>query len=189
MIFRIKEFFLLIFLILLQSCSGGKIGDFLESSFDNLNDTKEFEEGQKIFSENKKANIEKKREINKKNDEEIKTKKQKKISENKKTNIAKKRENAKKNDKEIKTKKKTTVLENNKNVNLEKKSQKIKNVYKEDKEIKKRKGELQSYKIIFILKEVDPKDPIKELSTILRNSEVNFEIEKIERYLESNKKI
>ena len=39
MIFRKKEFFLLIFLILLQSCSGGRIGNFLESSFNDLNKT------------------------------------------------------------------------------------------------------------------------------------------------------
>jgi len=36
MIFKKKEFFLLIFLILLQSCSGGRIGNFLESSFNDL---------------------------------------------------------------------------------------------------------------------------------------------------------
>ena len=36
MIFQKKEFFLLIFLILLQSCSGGRIGNFLESSFNDL---------------------------------------------------------------------------------------------------------------------------------------------------------
>ena len=53
---------------------------------------------------------------------------------------------------------------------------------------KKRKIELQSYKIIFILKDADPKDPTKDLSTILRNSEVNFEIEKIERILDSKNK-
>ena len=51
----------------------------------------------------------------------------------------------------------------------------------------KRKNELQSYKIIFILKDVDPKDPTKDLNSILRNSEVNFEIEKIERILDSKK--
>jgi len=189
MIFRIKEFFLLIFLILLQSCSGGKIGDFLESSFDNLNDTKELEEVQNNSSENKKVIIANKREINKKNIKEIKNKKKKRFSENKKDVIANKREINKKNEVEIKDKNKRIVLENNKNVNFEKQSNKTKNVYKENKELKKRKSELQSYKIIFILKEVDPKDPIKELSTILRNSEVNFEIEKIERYFESNKKI
>ena len=53
---------------------------------------------------------------------------------------------------------------------------------------KKRKIELQSYKIIFILKDVDPKDPTEELSSRLSNSEVNFEIEKIERILDSKNK-
>ena len=53
---------------------------------------------------------------------------------------------------------------------------------------KKRKIDLQSYKIIFILKDVDPKDPTEELSTILSNSELNFEIEKIERILDSKNK-
>ena len=55
---------------------------------------------------------------------------------------------------------------------------------------KKRKIDFQTYRIIFILKDVDPKDPTKDLSTILKNSEVNFEIEMIERILDSkNKKL
>ena len=53
---------------------------------------------------------------------------------------------------------------------------------------KKRNIDLQSYKIIFILKDVDPKDPTEELNSILSNSEVNFEIEKIERILDSKNK-
>jgi len=64
----------------------------------------------------------------------------------------------------------------------DKKNKKIKNFSK------KRKIELQSYKIIFILKDVDPKDPTEELSSILSNSDVNFEIEKIERILDSKNK-
>ena len=44
MIFKKKEFFLLIFLILLQSCSGGKIGNFLESSFNDLEKTSQDED-------------------------------------------------------------------------------------------------------------------------------------------------
>ena len=32
------------------------------------------------------------------------------------------------------------------------------------------------------------KDPIENLSTILRNSDVNFEIEKIERFFDSKNK-
>ncbi|MDC3169078.1 hypothetical protein OA853_01730, partial [Prochlorococcus sp. AH-716-E17] len=46
----------------------------------------------------------------------------------------------------------------------------------------------KSYKIIFILKDVNPKDPTEDLRTILSNSDVNFEIEKIERYFDPKNK-
>ena len=129
MIFKKKEFFLLIFLIFLQSCSGGSIGNFLESSFNDLEKTSKNEDLQKNLLNKNDINLEKE----------------------------------------------------NKNFD-DKKNKKIKNVSK------KRKIELQSYKIIFILKDVDPKDPTKDLSTILSNSKVNFEIEKIERILDSKNK-
>ena len=181
MTLKIKEFFLLIFLVLLQSCSGGKIGNFLESSFDNLNDTGGLKKVQNN-SENKKV-IDSKKEINKNNFEE------KKIERNKKVINSKKREINKKSIEEIKMKKKErNILVNNIDVNLEKELTKTKKLNKKNK-LTKKKSELESYKIIFILKEVDPKNPIKELSNILRNSDVNFEIEKIERYLNSNNKI
>ena len=155
MIFKKKEFFLLIFLIFLQSCSGGRIGNFLESSFNDLEKTSKNEDLQNNFLNKKDINLEKE---NKKFDD-------------------------KKNKKIKKVEKPKNVLENKKNINLEKipkqKNTKIEN------SLKKRKIELQSYKIIFILKDVDPKDPTQELSSILSNSEVNFEIEKIERILES----
>ena len=128
MILKKKEFFLLIFLILLQSCSGGRIGNFLESSFNDLEKTSKNEDLQNNLLNKNDVNLEK---------------------ENKKFD--------------------------------DKKNKKIKNFSK------KRKTELQSYKIIFILKDVDPKDPTEELSSILSNSEVNFEIEKIERILDSKK--
>ena len=127
MIFKKKEFFLLIFLIFLQSCSGGRIGNFLESSFNDLEKTRQNENLQNNLVNNK---------IIKKENKEIEDKKNKKI-------------------------KKST---------------------------RKRNIDLQSYKIIFILKDVDPKDPTEELSSILSNSEVNFEIEKIERILDSKNK-
>ena len=129
MIFKKKEFFLLIFLIFLQSCSGGRIGNFLESSFNDLEKTSKNEDLQNNLLNKKDINLEK---------------------ENKKFD--------------------------------DKKNKKINNLSK------KRKIELQSYKIIFILKDVDPKDPTEELSSILSNSEVNFEIEKIERILDSKNK-
>ena len=129
MIFKKKEFFLLIFLIFLQSCSGGRIGNFLESSFNDLEKTSKNEDLQNNLLNKNDINLEK---------------------ENKKFD--------------------------------DKKNKKIKNLSK------KRKIELQSYKIIFILKDVDPKYPTEELSSILSNSEVNFEIEKIERILDSKNK-
>ena len=128
MIFKKKEFFLLIFLIFLQSCSGGRIGNFLESSFNDLEKTSK--------NEDLKNNLLNKNDIS---------------------------------------------LEKEKKKFDDKKNKKIKNFSK------KRKIELQSYKIIFILKDVDPKDPTEELNSILSNSEVNFEIEKIERILDSKK--
>jgi len=140
----------------LQACSGGKIGNFLESSFNDLEKTSQNEDLQNNL-------------VNKK----IVVKENKKI-------------NDKKNIKIKKVEKPKNVPENKKDINLEKipkqKINTIKNLSK------KRKIELQSYKIIFILKDVDPKDPTEELSSILSNSEVNFEIEKIERILESKNK-
>ena len=162
MILKKKEFFLLIFLIFLQSCSGGRIGNFLESSFNDLEKTSKNEDLQNNLLNKKDINLEKE---NKKFDD-------------------------KKNKKIKKVEKPKNVPENKKDTNLErekkeidvKKNKKIKNLSK------KRKIELQSYKIIFILKDVDPKDPTEELSSILSNSEVNFEIEKIERILDSKNK-
>lgn len=156
MIFKKKEFFLLIFLIFLQSCSGGRIGNFLESSFNDLEKISKDENLQNNFV-NKKKLLKENKEINDKKNKKIK-----------------------------KVEKPENFIENKKDINSEKipkqKNKKNKNLSK------KRKIELQSYKIIFILKDVDPKDPTEELSSILSNSEVNFEIEKIERILDSKNK-
>ena len=74
---------------------------------------------------------------------------------------------------------------NNKDLNLKKIQEQTKKIKEIKNPSKKRKNDLQSYKLILILKDVDPKDPIEELSTILRNSDVDFEIEKIERSFDS----
>ena len=189
MIFKKKEFFLIIFLIFLQSCSGGSIGNFLESSFYDLEKTSQNEDLQNNFV-NKKIVVKENKEIdNKKNKQIKKVEKLKGVLEDKKdTNLEKENKEIddKKNKQIKKVEKPKNVLENKKDINLEKipkqKNKKIKNPSK------KRKVELQSYKIIFILKDVDPKDPTEELSSILSNSEVNFEIEKIERILDSKNK-
>ena len=140
MILKKKEFFLLIFLILLQSCSGGRIGNFLESSFNDLEKISKDEDLQNNLV-------------------------------NKKIKKVEKQEN---------------FIENKKDINSEKISKQKNNKIK--KPTKNRNIDLHSYKIIFILKDVDPKDPTEELSTILSNSDVNFEIEKIERILDSKNK-
>ena len=189
MIFKKKEFFLLIFLIFLQSCSGGRIGNFLESSFNDLEKISQDENLQKNLV-NKEIFKKEKKEIN-----VVKNKKIKKVEnpknalKNKKDIILEKEKkeiNVIKNKKIKEIEKPTKALENNKNINLEKISKQKNNKIKNSS--KKRKIELQSYKIIFILKDVDPKDPTEELSSILSNSEVNFEIEKIERILDSKNK-
>ena len=119
MILKKKEFFLLIFLIFLQSCSGGRIGNFLESSFNDLEKTSQKEDLQNKLLNSK---------ILEKENKVIEGKSNKRI----------KKEEKQKN-----------FPENKEDINLEKipkqKINKIKNLPK------KRKIELQSYKIIFIL--------------------------------------
>ena len=150
-----KEIFLSIFLILLQSCSGGRIGNFLESSFDELEKNSQNDDLQKNLNSKKddsKENVE----IKDKNYEKIKILKKPKV-----------------------------VLENKNVTNVEKIEKQKNNENKNS--LKNEKVELQSYKIIFILKDVDPKYPTEDLSKILRNSSVNFEIEKIELIFDSKK--
>ena len=195
MIFKKKEFFLLIFLIFLQSCSGGRIGNFLESSFNDLEKTSKNEDLQNNLLNKNDINLKKenKKFDDKKNKKFKKVEKQKNVLENKNdinSEKEKKKFDDKKNKKIKKVVKPKNVPENKKDINLEKENKKFDD--KKNKKIKnlskKRKIELQSYKIIFILKDVDPKDPTEELSSILSNSEVNFEIEKIERILDSKNK-
>ena len=189
MILKKKEFFLLIFLIFVQSCSGGMIGNFLESSFNDLEKTSQNQDLQNKLVIKKIVEKENKEIDDKKNKQIKKLEKSKSVLENKKDiNVEKgnKEIDDKKNKQIKKLEKPKNVPENKKDKNLEKipkqKNKKIKNLSK------KRKVELQSYKIIFILKDVDPKDPTEELSSILSNSAVNFEIEKIERILDSKNK-
>ncbi len=158
MIFKKKEFFLLIFLIFLQSCSGGRIGNFLESSFNDLEKTSKNEDLQNNLLNKNDINLEKEN----KNFDDKKNKKIKKVEKPK------------------------NVLENKNDINFENSPKQNNNKIKNSS--KKRKIDLQSYKIIFILKDIDPKDLTEELSSILSNFEVNLEIEKIERILDSKNK-
>ncbi len=189
MIFKKKEFFLSIFLIFLQSCSGGRIGNFLESSFNDLEKTSKNEDLRNNLLNKNDINLEKE---NKKSDDKKikKVEKPKNVFENK-NDVNLEKENKKSDDKKNKkVEKLKNVLENKNDINLEKENKKFddKKNKKIKKSTKKRNIDLQSYKIIFILKDVDPKYPTEELSSILSNSEVNFEIEKIERILDTKNK-
>ena len=187
MILKKKALFLLFFLIMLQSCSGGRLGNFLESSFNDLEKISEDEDLQnnlkpkKVFQQGNQG-------INNKNYEKIKKEeKPKSLLDPKNIVQQENKGNNNKNYEKIKeVEKQKSDLENKNDQNLEKiqkqNNKKIKNFSKT------KKIENQSYKIIFILKDVDPKDPTEKLNTILRNSEVNFEIEKIERLLDSKNK-
>ncbi len=153
-----NKLFIFIILILLQSCSGGRIGNFFESSFKNIEETK--------IKEDVKNNLKNKIVIKSggiaeknKNIEETKIKED--LKSNLKNKVLKMSEKKSKNNKKI----------SDKNIFLQNK------VYQP-----------KSYKIIFILKDVDPKDPTEDLRSILRKSDLNFEIEKIERYFDPKNK-
>ena len=186
---KIKSFFLFIILVLLQSCSGGRIGNFIESSFKNIEEPKK-EEKNKNNLENK---IAVKSEINfgkNKNIEEPKIEEKNKNNLDNKITV-KSEINFGKNKNIEESKIKEDTKNNLKKQIFIKSKEKLKNkkkITKQNISSKRKEYQPQSYKIIFILKDVDPKDPIEDLSTILRDSDVNFEIEKIERFFESNNK-
>ena len=173
----IKKFFLLVILIFLQSCSGGKIGNFFESSFKNVEEPK--------IKKDIKNNLKNKLVV--KSEQNLEEPKIKKDTKNNLKNklVVKSEQNVE----EPKIKKDTkNNLKNKLVVKNEAKSKSQKKINKQNISRPKKQYQAQSYKIIFILKDADPKDPIQDLSTILKNSDVNFEIEKIERYFDVKNK-
>ena len=146
---KISNFVFLILLFLLQSCSGGRIGNFLESSFKNNNSNKISE---KDFDKNPKSSV-----IYK--DKKLLEKKEKNTKINldddiEPLNIV--------NSFSIKTNDKNTAKKRNENYNP------------------------KTYRIFVILKKVDPSFPTENFSKVLRNGDINFEIEKIELIPELN---
>ena len=164
MIFKLFNYFLILFL--LQSCSGGRVGNFLELSFKNIkeDELKSIEnnfKSEKVLINNKNLKDSNKPEI-------IKTNKDFSKSSNK-INIQK--QNLKSdeiNNKKKKVIKQNIIMDNNK---------KIKTNY-----------EPQSYRVVIILKGVDPTDPSQKFSNVLKNANIIFEIEKIERFQENDLK-
>ena len=162
MIFKLFNYFLIIFL--LQSCSGGRIGNFLELSFrdikeDELKIIENNVKSEKVLPNNKNLKDSNKPEI-------IKTNKNFPKPFNK---IKVQKQNFESD--EINNKKKKVIKQNITND----KDKKIKINY-----------ELQSYRVVVILKGVDPRDPSQKFSNVLKNANIIFEIEKIERFQEND---
>ena len=165
MIFKLFNYFLILFL--LQSCSGGRVGNFLELSFRNIED----DELKSIQNNVKSQKVL----INKKN---LKDSNKLEISKNtkdfsevtNKTNI-KQKQNLKYD--EINNRQKKVIKQN---------------IIKDQNKRIKTNYEPQSYRVVIILKGVDPTDPSQIFSNVLKNANIIFEIEKIERFQENDLK-
>ena len=165
MIFKLFNYFLILFL--LQSCSGGRVGNFLELSFSNIEED-EFKsiqnnvKSEKVLINNKNLKDSIKPEISKINKDFRKA--------NNKTNIQNKQN-----------------LQSDGINNLQKRIIKQNIIKDQNKEIKTN-FEPQSYRVVIILKGVDPTDPSQKFSNILKNANIIFEIEKIERFQKNDLK-
>ena len=160
---RISNFIFLILLFLLQSCSGGRIGDFLESSFINNNSNQINQKDDALIKNTNNKNLEKDKVFYKNQSTE-------KVLNNKK-------------------KSKEKVLSNEIDVNLINNKTSSKKITME-KLIKKNVNfNPKSYRIFVILNKVDPSSPTENFSRVLRNANINFEIEKIEKIPDLNKNL
>ena len=175
---RLQNLHILFFLIFLQSCSGGKIGNFLESSFKNIEQNENLKNKKKIIEQkNSLVDVKKSNNnlISKKNKDEFNNPSN--LNNNSKRSIKAKQENNKLNN-----------LNSDKNMIQIEKKDLIKKDFQNLVNTKNKKYTPQAYKIIIILKNVDPTAPAEEFSNVLRNSNINFEIEKIERDYNSDDK-
>tara|TARA_Y100000589_G_scaffold212911_1_gene200760 strand:- start:62 stop:631 length:570 start_codon:yes stop_codon:yes gene_type:complete len=177
---RITNLLLLILVIFLQSCSGGKIGALLESSFKSV-DIKEKEDAKRVedLSPRKEETLIKnsyippEQIINKKkilNKDNLSKNKLDKNSQLIKSNL---------NKNKIKIDENIQLIKSNPNKN------KIKIPVKEI----VRKYKPRSYRVIVIINNVDSSFPTENFSRVLRNSSLNFEIEKVERIIEQDKNL
>ena len=146
---KISNFVFLILLFLLQSCSGGKIGNFLESSFKNNNSNKISQNDS--YKNSKSSIIYKDKKLVEKKEKNTKIKLDESI---KPLNIV--------NSFSPNTNNENTIKKRNKNYNP------------------------KTYRVFVILKKVDPSFPTENFSKVLRNGDINFEIEKIELIPELN---
>ena len=163
MIFKLFNYFLIIFL--LQSCSGGRVGNFLELSFKNIK-----EDELKNFENNVKSE---KVLINKN------------LKDSNKLKIIKTIKDFPKSSNEINTQKQNLKSDE---INNKKKKVIKQNIIMDNNKKIKTNYEPQSYRVVIILKGVDPTDPSQKFSNVLKNANIIFEIEKIERFQENDLK-
>ena len=165
MIFKLFNYFLILFL--LQSCSGGRVGNFLELSFSNIEED-EFKSIQNNVKSEKVL-------INNKN-----------LKESIKPEISKTNKAFLKANNKINTQQK----QNSQTDGINKIQKKVikQNIIKDQNKKIKTNYEPQSYRVVIILKGVDPTDPSKNFSNVLKNANIIFEIEKIERFQENDLK-
>ena len=162
MIFKLFNYFLIIFL--LQSCSGGRVGNFLELSFRNIN-----EDELKSIENNVKSQ---KVLINKKN-----------LKDSNKPEIIKTNMDLPKPSNKINTQKQNLKSDE---INNKKKKVIKQNIIKDKNKKIKTNYEPQSYRVVIIFKGVDPTNPSQKFSNVLKNANIIFEIEKIERFQEND---
>jgi len=164
-IFKLFNYFLILFL--LQSCSGGRVGNFLELSFRNIeeNELKTIQnnvKSQKVLLNNKNFKDSNEPEIIKNTKDVPKVTNE--INLQQKQNF--------KSD-EINNRQKKVIKQNI----IKDQNKKIKTNY-----------EPQTYRVVIILKGVDPTDPSQKFSNVLKKANIIFEIEKIERFQENDLK-
>jgi len=164
-ILKFFNYFLILFL--LQSCSGGRVGNFFELSFRNL------EEDELNSIEN---NVKEEKTLI--NNNNLKDSNKPKIS---KTN---------KDFPKIINKTNLQQIQNLQSNEIKNRGKKVikQNITKDSNNKIKTNYEPQSYRVIIILKEVDPTDPSQKFSNVLKNANIIFEIEKIERFQENDLK-
>jgi len=163
-IFKLFNYFLILFL--LQSCSGGRVGNFLELSFSNIEEN-EFKSIQNNVNSEKVP-------INNKN-----------LKDSNKPQIIKTNKDFPKPSNKIDTQKQSLKSDE---INNKKKKVIKQNIVKDKNKKIETNYEPQSYKVVIILKGVDPTDPSQKFSNVLKNANINFEIEKIERFQENDLK-
>ena len=166
-----KRFILFAVLVFLQSCSGSKIGNFLELSFEDIEQEEQLERYLlDIDNTSSTSEIDMINQVSLDSDDiYIGTDEISDIKDE--LDIAIDNEELK-SDETMDIKDELDIAIDNEDINS-------------DENINEDKNNNQTYRIVLILNDLDPTAPTEALTKILREFNFNFEIEKIERYSET----